>query len=131
MSSLNTHFGIGQATAITQVIVRWPSGIIDVISNPTVNQSLMVVEGSTLAVGSFTANEFSLYPNPAKDVLNIQFNSDIQITSAEVFDTLGKRIMQTIVTNQNISVQSLSKGTYILLIKDTDGKPFSQKFIKE
>lgn len=131
MSSLNTHFGIGQATAITQVIVRWPSGIIDVISNPTVNQSLMVVEGSTLAVGSFTANEFSLYPNPAKDVLNIQFNSDIQITSAEVFDMLGKRIIQTIVTNQSISVQSLSKGTYILLIKDTDGKPFSQKFIKE
>lgn len=131
MSSLNAHFGIGQATAITQVIIRWPSGIVDVINNPTVNQSLMVVEGATLAIGSFTTNEFSLYPNPAKDVLNIKFTTDIQITTAEVFDMQGKRVLETNVTNQSIAVQSLSKGTYIILLRDTDGKPFSQKFIKE
>ena len=56
MSSLNAHFGIGQATAITQVIIRWPSGIIDTINNPAVNQSLFVVEGSTLGIDSFTSS---------------------------------------------------------------------------
>jgi hypothetical protein len=131
MSSLNVHFGLGQATAITQVIIRWPSGIIDTINNPTVNQSLVVIEGSTLAIGNFSANEFSLYPNPTKDILNIKFTSDIQIVSAEVFDMLGKRVYETNVTNQIVPVQSLSKGTYIILLRDTDGKPYSQKFIKE
>lgn len=131
MSTLTTHFGIGQATEITQVIIKWPSGVIDIVNNPAVNQSLNVVEGSTLAVGNFTANEFSLYPNPTKDILNIKFSSNIQIITAEVFDMLGKRVFETNVANQIIPVQTLSKGTYIILLRDTDGKPYSQKFIKE
>lgn len=45
MSTLNAHFGIGTNTQITQVIIRWPSGTVDTITNPTINQMLNVVEG--------------------------------------------------------------------------------------
>jgi len=50
MSSLNVHFGIGQATSISKVIIRWPSGTIDTIVNPTINQQLLVIEGETLSL---------------------------------------------------------------------------------
>jgi hypothetical protein len=132
MSTLNAHFGIGTASAITQVVVTWPSGVVDTILNPSSNQTLSVVEGATLAVDSYTNNEFRIYPNPTKDLLNIKFNaSETQISSVEIFDMLGRQIMKSDVASENISVQSLNKGTYIILLKDAEGKSYAQKFIKE
>ncbi len=50
MSSLNAHFGIGLATAITQVVIKWPSGVVDTVYNPAINQQLLVTEGETSSV---------------------------------------------------------------------------------
>ncbi len=56
MSSLNPHFGIGQATAIDSVIIRWPSGKVDMICNPAINTTLYIEEGSGLApIADFSA----------------------------------------------------------------------------
>ncbi len=55
MGTLNPHFGIGTATSIDSLIVKWPSGKVDVICNPTINQLLVVVEGSApVAIADFT-----------------------------------------------------------------------------
>lgn len=131
MNSLNVHFGIGQATAITQVVIKWPSGLVDTINNPNVNQSLLVTEGSTLAVDSFTNASFSLYPNPASDVLNIKTADDLIMKTAQVYDLNGRMILTTEVSNNAVDVASLSTGTYILLLRDSNGKDYSQKFLKE
>jgi hypothetical protein len=131
MSSLNAHFGIGQATGITQVIIRWPSGIVDTINNPTINQSLFIVEGATLGVDDFANSLFSIYPNPAKDILNIKVKTEASIKFAEVYSISGKLVLKSEVKNEAISVASLNKGTYILILRDSDGKDYSQKFIKE
>lgn len=130
-SSLNAYFGIGTETAISQVIIRWPSGIVDIISNPTSNQSLHVVEGSTLSVADFANASFSVYPNPVKDILKIKLKTSNTIKLAQVFDLSGKLILTSEVKDQTIDVQSLSKGTYLLLLRDQDGKDYSQKIIKE
>ena len=133
MSSLNVHFGIGQATTIDQVIIRWPSGLVDTLVNVTPNQRLMVVEGSTLAVNEFNNGVFSIYPNPAKNVVNIQLkdNLNVTLTSALVYDLTGKLVLQTSEINQPINVEKLASGTYILSISDTNNKNYAQKFIKE
>ena len=132
MSTINAHFGIGQATAITQVIIRWPSGVVDSILNPAINQSLFVVENSSpLGNASFNSSGFSLYPNPAKDVLNIKTNENITMKSAQVYDITGKLIINSSLSNPYINVEKLSSGTYILLLKDVAGNDYSQKFIKE
>ncbi|MEO8515277.1 MAG: FG-GAP-like repeat-containing protein [Flavobacterium sp.] len=130
-SSLNAYFGIGTETAITQVIIRWPSGVVDIINNPTSNQSLAVVEGSTLSVADFTNATFSIYPNPVKDILKIKLKTNTTIQLAQVFDLSGKLVLESDAKNQTIDVQSLSKGTYLLLLRDQDGKDYSQKIIKE
>ena len=133
MSSLNAHFGLGQATTIDQVVIRWPSGTVDTYTNVAPNQRLFVMEGSTLAVNSHNNGVFSVYPNPAKEVVNIQFNSNSEVTpkSALVYDLTGKVVLTTNDLTQPINVQSLSKGTYILSIVDTANKNYGQKFIKE
>ena len=48
MNSFTQHFGIGASTQIDQIIVRWPSGITDIINNPTYNQFLMIEEGTPI-----------------------------------------------------------------------------------
>ena len=131
MSSLNAHFGIGTATAITQIIVRWPSGVVDVIDNPTINSRINVVEGATLSVGAFNKSEFSIYPNPAKNILNIKSTESVFMKNAQVYDLTGKLIFSTLIVSDNINVEVLSTGSYILILKDSNGKKYSRKFLKE
>ena len=133
MSSLNAHFGIGQATTIDQVVIRWPSGLVDTYNNVNPNQTLLVVEGSTLAVNSFNNGVFAVYPNPAKNVVSIQLQDNLNVTlkSAAVYDLTGKVVLETSDLSQPINVEKLATGTYILSISDTNNKNYSQKFIKE
>jgi hypothetical protein len=130
-STLNAHFGIGTETAITQIIIRWPSGIVDTITNPTINNATLVVEGSSLAIEDFANTEFSLYPIPAKNVLNVKTSATLTMKLAKVFDLNGKLVFESNLTSNQIPTESLSKGTYILLLRDSNDKDYSQKFIKE
>lgn len=45
MNSFNQHFGLGTATQIDKLIVRWPAGGVTEILNPTADQLLVVTEG--------------------------------------------------------------------------------------
>ncbi|RZJ30812.1 MAG: T9SS type A sorting domain-containing protein [Flavobacterium sp.] len=133
MSSLNAHFGIGTASTIEKLVIKWPSGVVDVIMNPSSNQSVFVLEGSSPALGVDTHDQvkFSMFPNPASDVVNIQFaDAQPEIVSAQVYDLSGKVVMTTAVTDQQVNVKSLATGTYIMLMKNADGKQFTQKFLK-
>jgi len=130
-STLNAHFGIGTATAITKIIVRWPSGLVDTLFNPNINQATLIVEGATLAVENFTNSNFSIYPIPAKTILNIKTNENIKLKLAQVYDLNGKLVLETMLTSTTITIEALSKGTYILLLRDVNDRDYSQKFIKE
>lgn len=132
MSTITAHFGIGQAAIISELLIRWPSGVVDALYNVNPNQSLLVVENSSpLGTASFVNSAFSLYPNPAKSVLNIQTNETIAMKLAKVYDLTGKLVIDTTLTNSSINVEKLSSGTYLLLLRDESGKDYSQKFIKE
>lgn len=43
------HFGLGQATAIDSVVIKWPSGIIQTIVNPSIDQFLTVIENDCVS----------------------------------------------------------------------------------
>jgi len=40
------HFGLGSATKVDSITVRWPSGQVDKLENQPVNREIVVVEGS-------------------------------------------------------------------------------------
>ena len=133
MSSINAHFGIGAETAIEKVIVRWPSGTVDTILNPSSNQNLHVLEGSTLlAVNQVKNDTFSVYPNPANDFINVKLNNPAMVISqAGIYDLSGKLILNSNFANQMIDVKALATGSYLLVLKDAEGNSFSQKIIKK
>ena len=131
MGSLNAHFGLGTHETIEKVVVRWPSGTVDVIENAAINQSLLVAEGAfPLSVDEAGRQLFSLYPNPAKDVLNIS-GDNLDIVKSNIYDLTGRLVKTADVNDATVPVQQLAKGTYIIILNDKSGKQHTAKFIKE
>ncbi|OUS01548.1 hypothetical protein A9Q86_07150 [Flavobacteriales bacterium 33_180_T64] len=129
MNSLNTHIGIGSETTINSIVIYWPSGIIDTISNPSINNSLQVIEGDTLSLENSLTNELIIYPNPVKNLLNI---SSLELNDSSiytVFDITGKRVLNSKLQSSTIDVSNLAPGNYILRIVSGPSIK-SQKFIK-
>lgn len=133
MNTLNTHFGIGQAATITKVIVKWPSGTVDVINNVTPDSTLFVLEGSFLKVDEIQNNKglFTVYPNPADDMINFNTKSDFIPIEATIYDVSGKMVLKTKLEKNSIAVGHLKSGVYILGLKDKFGNNYSQKVIKK
>ena len=113
MSTLNVHFGLGSATQIDKVIIKWPSGKVDTILNPAINQYLNVVEGSyMLGTDKVNASAFSIYPNPTSNLLTIKLSNSIsEIKDVKVFDLNGRIVLSPTVSNNSIVVKNLSAGT--------------------
>lgn len=75
---------------------------------------------------------FTLYPNPAKDILNFEIKNEIGVKSVSVYNTLGQIVIAiTNVDNlKNIDVSSLTAGSYFVKVYTNKGSAVS-KFIKE
>ena len=130
MSSLNTHFGLGTDTEIDNIIIYWPSGIVDNLVNPDINSHLEIVEGVTLSITDETLESIIIHPVPVGKVLNI--NSPVNLIGkvATIFNMEGKRVMNLKLEEHSIDMSELSQGSYILRL-ESDGKVFTQKFIKK
>lgn len=78
------------------------------------------------------SNYFSVYPNPANEVLNISVQKDIKIQSISVYDILGQLViaLPNIKDASKIDVSNLRTGNYFLKIKADKGSS-SFKFIKK
>jgi hypothetical protein len=76
---------------------------------------------------------FSVYPNPAENVLNISIPSKAEkIISVEVFDAQGRRMKlgSRLISQSAINISSLTKGSYFIKVRTADGE-YQSKFIKE
>ncbi|MUV02201.1 T9SS type A sorting domain-containing protein [Flavobacterium rakeshii] len=84
----------------------------------------------TLDARDFEAANFSYWPNPVKDVLNISYSSSI--TSATVYNLLGQPVMsqQINALQGTINMSGLSDGSYIIIVK-TDNASKTIKVIKK
>jgi hypothetical protein len=132
MSTLNAHFGIGTATAVSQVVVIWPSGVVDVINNPNINQALSIIEGSSpLSLVDNGNSKIILHPNPSTEIITLSNIELLNIKDISIISTLGKEIKKVKLSNSTFSVSDLSEGLYILLIETLDGKKYSESFIKK
>lgn len=132
MSTLNAHFGLGTATTIDQVVVIWPSGVVDVINNPIINQALNIVEGaSPLSLVDNGTTNIILYPNPTSDIITLSNIEMLDIKNVSIVSTLGKVVKKVNLTNSSFSVSNLAEGFYILLIETSEGKKYSESFIKK
>ena len=91
------------------------------------------IVGNDCATASIDKNnllEISLYPNPAKETLNISAKNTIE--SATIYNVLGRKVQSYAVnaTSKKLDISSLSTGIYILKYT-VDNVVGSMKFIKE
>ncbi len=131
MSSLNTHFGLGAETSITEIRVYWPSGIVDVFENPSINSTHVLVEGTApLSISDETFADISIYPNPVEDVLKIKTSEVLTEKIATIFDVTGKRVFNQMIINNELNVSNLQGGIYFLRI-ESNGRSLRREFIKK
>lgn len=131
MQSLNAHFGIGTETVIDEIKIIWPSGTIDVITNPSSNTVVHVVEGSApLSLAEVNGTKVNIYPNPVNSILSISNIETLNPKSIKVYNYLGQEVINHKNLSSSINVSSLQKGTYILTIETKDNKKYTEKFIK-
>jgi len=80
-------------------------------------------------------NEFMLYPNPAKNILNVSFDkSYMQVYYIRIINSSGKTLMMLPKPNleNGIDINGLKSGTYFLQLTDDKNKlTNTKKFIKE
>ena len=132
MNTLNAHFGIGTATSIDEIHILWPSGIVDIIENPNINQALLIIEGSSpLSIADINGAKVTIYPNPTANFINISNIELVNLKSITVFNHLGQVLIKRTTTTNQIDVSTLSEGLYILTIETTDNKKYSESFIKK
>lgn len=131
MSSSIGHFGLGTASSIDELIIKWPSGAVDQYINPDINQMNIYTEGdSPLAVTDFEINGLQLYPNPTVERLNFSL-AGLSETAVSVFDINGRQVLsERIDSNNGISVATLKSGVYFANFT-VEGKELNYRFIKK
>lgn len=132
MNSLVAHFGLGAATGIDKIIIEWPSGTIDEITNPDANTQHIFEEGANpvLGVTDVQATGISLFPNPTANLLNFSVQG-MDNTLVSIVDMNGKLVLNTKVSDANsINVSNLNSGVYFAQF-EIDNKQVSYKFVKK
>ncbi|WP_405610519.1 S8 family serine peptidase [Polaribacter sp. Asnod1-A03] len=99
---------------------------------------IVSIEETTLEVDQFSLNEFSLWPNPVRGILNVQLNNangdDVIIS---LFDLQGRKIITSIdkssgtVFNKEISTNNISSGVYLLSIQQGNKKATKKIIVAE
>lgn len=76
-------------------------------------------------------NALLLYPNPAKQQLNLEVANGDAIKSIQIYNSLGAIVMDiAIVDKSSVDVSPLNGGTYFVRVV-TEGAVYSNRFIKE
>ena len=109
MNSMIRHFGIGTATTIDSLVVRWPSGQIDRLCGPSINQCLSFTEATAVAVES----DFSFFVND----LSVDFNDLISGTPDDIHWDFGDNNTST---QANPSHTYTNYGTYTITLTAND-----------
>lgn len=87
------------------------------------------ITAATLSSESFSLSGVKMYPNPAKDLLNITSESE-ELTKVSITDLNG-RVVKLITNNlSQISLGELSKGIYMVTIESATAKKIEKLIIE-
>ena len=92
------------------------------------------IQDASFGTSDFEKNEFSLFPNPAKNSISIKLSNENLATKIAVFDLTGKLILSQKLENNpenTISISSITKGIYMVSVETENGVSYSKKLIIE
>lgn len=112
-------------------VIAWiqDAGTKEVFQSASNMQSIGILE-------NLQALDFSVYPNPANDFVNIRFNENNTDISIELINALGQTVYSEAIEDTymgesvELNISSLKTGIYIVKVA-TEGKLTSQKLVIE
>jgi hypothetical protein len=107
MSSLTAHFGIGTATSIDSLVIKWPSGVKTKVESPGINTTHVIPEAGCILDPSTLTVDGSTSICPGEQV---------EISAPDGFDNYQ---WSNGVTTQSIMVSE--PGSYSAVLSNNDG----------
>ncbi|WP_411893254.1 T9SS type A sorting domain-containing protein [Winogradskyella sp. A2] len=109
--------------------------IIGIINERSGNTYFLTARGSfdfsvPLSTDSFETNLFSLYPNPTNMGSVTISSNNSEAMDVQVFDVLGKEVINKRLANNNLDVSNLRSGLYIVKITQNSASVTKKLVIK-
>lgn len=143
--------GGGNAVVSAYGIGAFPTYILIAPDHSVIEQDMWPISSAASFTSYFTAHQLTqypcatyiaeqassstinLFPNPASNTLNI--SSDIAAESYMIYDAAGRLAISNQLSQpaeqSSIDISSLSPGMYFIIVRNTDGTVFREKFNKE
>ena len=142
-NSLNVHFGLGDATLIDSLIVKWPSGVEQIFENIEVDKFCRIKEGESIdcTVTSIAEQKkieerkLIVFPNPVAEEMVIIENPFVNSSNKavlKVYSQNGQLLKAQNIDNQqeriSLNISDLIKAAYQLVL-ETDELLYSESLI--
>ncbi|MBA3647194.1 MAG: T9SS type A sorting domain-containing protein [Chitinophagales bacterium] len=111
--------------------------VYDIKDSAAVNAILTVgaVSNNTTGINNPKTKGISIFPIPAKDVLNVSFDVAYNVSSIQVYNMVGQKLKTVAVSSSSktvaIPVSALNKGMYFIHILSNGKDIATQTFTKE
>ncbi len=133
-SDLRQHFGLGDASKMDSLEIRWPSGTVQYFTDLAINQFYKITENQNITLKTIETTELSMRitPNPFSREFSVEAAQKIK--GLQVFDTTGKIMMiQFRVSEKTAEVHILGNppsGNYFVQIFFDGGGTMIQPLLK-
>ncbi len=133
--ALIAHFGLAAAAQADSLIVKWQSGMLQKLYDISANQLITIIQNAVAINDIYSKNElFELYPNPAKDIINLHFTEGIsKFIDVKIFSITGQVVLYRSMKGQGnatVDVRGLTRGWYYIMI-NCGNNVFYMPFIKK
>jgi hypothetical protein len=108
--------------------------LIDQTTGEIVNANDVALSAS--GISELTAEELSVYPNPASDLVNVSFDANNADYSVALMDLQGRVVSSKELTNANgaqevsFATSNIAKGSYIVVVSSNGAKTTKTVVIK-
>lgn len=113
-------------------LYMWGSNLFGQIgdaSNLTKNIPVLIVCPTLSKNQLLFKSGFSIYPNPASSLLNIELIEGQDLSKIIIFDISGKKVLEQTENTRTINIENLANGMYIIEMF-SENKSFQSKFVK-
>ena len=102
------------------------------LTSCNITQPITISTNCALENSEFNTTSFSVYPNPSKGIFTVECEHNIQNGVVEIYTLLGQKVFSEHIVdthNKIISIQNISKGTYILKVVDNNTTAYKKLII--
>jgi len=97
---------------------------------PAIGQTINLDFNKTNALKVYSNSTLKIYPNPVTDIIHIQGNKDFTSSSFQIISMEGKAVMQGKLAGNDLNVDTLKTGNYIIRIS-SNHQTYLSRFIKQ